>query len=202
VKAIVEAQRPQTRRQLMSLLGLVGFFRRFIPNFADLTAPLTDLLRGKHKFDWTDEAEQSFNMIKDVMTRDSILLIPDFNKPFTVHVDASDRAAAAVLPQSDKDGNLRPVCYCSKNLTDAQRRYTVTDKEALSLLLAVRAFRIFLGGKTVIYTDHEPLKFNYSNAANSRRLFRWSIELQPYDLEIKHIIGLDNVIADFLSRPV
>jgi hypothetical protein len=105
--------------------------------------------------------------------------------------------------QEDNDEHLKPVCYYSKKLNACQKNYTITEKEALALVLTVRAFRIYLsGGHTVVYTDHEPLKFIYANAGRNQRILRWSMELQTYDLEIKHIPGSQNIVADYLSRHV
>jgi hypothetical protein len=103
--------------------------------------------------------------------------------------------------QHDNSGELKPVCYFSRKLNDAQRNYTVRDKEALALVLAVRTFRVYLAGPTEVYTDHEPLKFINSMACSNMRLLRWAMELQPYQLNIHHVKGRDNIVADYLSRP-
>jgi hypothetical protein len=146
--------------------------------------------------------DKVFKEIKKCMSTKPTLLIADFDKPFVLYVDASDVAVGSVLMQYDDNKILRPVCYFSKKLNTCQKNYSITDKEALALILSVRAFRIYLGSHTVVYTDHEPLKYIKSNAIKSHRLLRWSIELQGYDLEIKHIAGSKNIIADYLSRNV
>jgi hypothetical protein len=103
--------------------------------------------------------------------------------------------------QHNEEDELRPICYFSRKLNDAQKNYTVRDKEALALVLAVRVFRVYFAGPVKVFTDHEPLKFINSMACNSHRLLRWALELQPYQLNICHVKGKDNIIADYLSRP-
>ena len=104
--------------------------------------------------------------------------------------------------QMDDEGKYKPVCYFSKKLTDAQRKYCTTDKEALALVLSVRAFRVYMGGHVIVYSDHDPLRFMEKMAGASQRLFRWCMEVQPYNLEIRHVPGKNNFVADFLSRSV
>jgi transposase InsO family protein len=200
-QALIDAPPPRNRKQLRSFLGLAGFFQRYIPRYADLTAPLTAMLRKGQDFKWDDVAEHSFTKIKQVMCDKPVLLIANHSKPFTLFIDASNVAVGAVLMQRDNDGELKPVCYFSRKLNDAQRNYAVRDKEALALVLAVRAFRVYLAGPIDVYTDHEPLKFINSMACSNMRLLRWAMELQPYQLSIRHVKGRDNVIADYLSRP-
>ena len=105
-----------------------------------------------------------------------------------------------MLTHKDENNVNRPVCYNSKKLDMSQRNYSTTDTEALALILSVRAFKIYLNNQTVVYTDHEPLKFIYANANTNQRLLRWSLELQSYDLVINHVCGKDNVLTDFLSH--
>jgi len=92
--------------------------------------------------------------------------------------------------------------FFSKKLNKAQRGYGITDKEALALVLAVRAFRVYMSGTTVVYSDHEALRYIHGSASKNQRLMRWSLELQPYDIKVEHIKGCDNVVADYLSRHV
>jgi hypothetical protein len=128
-------------------------------------------------------------------------MVADFNKPFFLYVDSSNVAIGAALMQEDNVGEHKPVAYYSKKLNQAQRNYSTPDKEALALVLAVRAFRIYMSGHVIVYTDHQPLVFMNRMATSNQRLLRWTLEMQSYDLEIKHISGKKNVLADYLSRP-
>ena len=202
VKDLLQTDRPVGKRQLQSFLGAAGYYRRFIPNFSDITAPLTSMLCKGRKYLWTREAEASFQEVKNFLSVTPVLLIADFTKPFYVFVDASAIAVGAVLMQKGNDELYHPVSFFSKKLNSAQQNYGTTDREALALILAVRAFKIYLTGKTVVYTDHEALRYINNNASKNQRLLRWSLELQQYDLVIEHVKGTDNQLADFLSRPI
>jgi hypothetical protein len=201
VKALLESPRPKGKRDLQRLLGLANYYRRYIGNFSEIVLPLTEMMSKKAKFVWSSEAERCFEQIKQKLTSTPVLMIADFDKPFYLFVDASNYCVGACLAQKDKYDVFRPVCYYSKKMNGAQRNYSTSDKEGLSLVLAVRAFRSYLSGKVVVFTDHEPLRYMNSMAATNQRLLRWCLELQAYDLEIQHIAGKNNVIADYLSRP-
>ena len=202
VKDLLQTDRPVGKRQLQSFLGAAGYYRRFIPNFSDITAPLTSMLCKGRKYLWTREAEASFQEVKNFLSVTPVLLIADFTKPFYVFVDVSAIAVGAVLMQKGNDELYHPVSFFSKKLNSAQQNYGTTNREALALILAVRAFKIYLTGKTVVYTDHEALCYINNNASKNQRLLRWSLELQQYDLVIEHVKGTDNQLADFLSRPI
>ncbi len=130
-----------------------------------------------------------------------MLIAPDYNKPFIVGVDASDTAMGAALMQ-EADGLERPVCYLSRKLNKHQKRYAIVEKEALALLTAVRTFSVYFGSaKTIVYSDHSPLQFLDRMAPHNQKLLRWCLELQQYNLEVRHRAGKDNLLPDILSRP-
>jgi hypothetical protein len=201
VKALLEAPRPKGKRDLQRLLGLANYYRRYISNFSELVLPLTEMMSKRVKFVWSSEAERSFEQIKQRLTSTPVLMIADFDRPFYLFVDASNYCVGACLAQKDKCDVFRPVCYFSKKMNGAQKNYSTSDKEGLALVLAVRAFRSYLSDKVIVFTDHEPLRYMHSMAATNQRLLRWCLELQAYNLEIQHIAGKNNVIADYLSRP-
>ena len=202
VMDLLNTTRPEGKRQLQSWFGLSGYYQRYIPKYAELSAPLTDLLKKDVKFNWNDKADKSFNDIKCLLAQKPVLKIADFSKPFVIFVDASSIASAAILMQTDENDVLHPTCYYSKKHNKSQLNYTTTDLEALALVLAIRAFRIYLSGRTTIYTDHEALHYIHNNATKNKRLLRWSMELQQFDLKIEHVKGKDNIFADYLSRHV
>ena len=139
--------------------------------------------------------------IKQQMKQTPMLLVARQDKPVVIFVDASNVAIGAVLMQSDDNGDYRPVSYYSKRLTKAQMNYCVQDKEAYALISAVRAFSVYLSNVVTVFCDHKPLQYIHRMASANQRLLRWAMELQCYNVIIKHIAGRENKIADYLSRP-
>lgn len=141
--------------------------------------------------------------MKALLASTPALSAPDFIRPFKLAVDASDCGAGAVLMQEDAHVVDHPVCYFSRKFNRHQRLYSTIEKEALALVLALQHFVVYVGspsGPVVVQTDHNPLVFLHRMHNNNQRLMRWSLFLQCYDLDIRHIRGRDNVVADALSR--
>ena len=141
--------------------------------------------------------------LKGLLVSAPVLQAPDFSRPFNLAVDASDVGAGAVLLQRGPDNVEHPVCYFSRKLNSHQRAYSTIEKEALSLVLAIQQFEVYLGSSshpTTVYSDHDPLRFLNRMRNSNQCLMRWSLILKPYDLEIMHVRGADNILADALSR--
>src|SRR5664279_2095115 len=202
IAALLQFNRPADRKQLQQFLGLAGFYRKFLPNFSHLSAVLSNLLRKDVKFEWSQDAETAFLDLKSRLGSRPILRPPDFSKPFCMAVDASNVAAGGYLFQVIDDVE-HPICFFSRKLDVHQRNYSTVEKEALGLVLAVRAFSVYFGSLPVtVYTDHNPLVFLNKMSNHNQKLLRWSIELQQYNLNIVHRSGKDNLIPDILSRPM
>ena len=132
-----------------------------------------------------------------------VLLAPDFDKAFKLAVDASDVGAGGVLLQEDSNGVDHPVCYFSRKFNKQQRNYSTIEKECLALILAIQHFEVYLTSSAtpiVVFSDHNPLSFLHKMKNKNQRLLRWGLQLQEYNLEIRHIKGKDNIIPDALSR--
>ena len=203
VEAIRRFPAPTCRRELQRFLGVVGYYRRFVPGYSTLLAPLTDLLQKGRKWSWGPECVQAFERLKDTLSSRPVLQAPDFSKPFTMAVDASQVGVGAVLLQPDEDQVQRPVSYFSKKFTAAQRNYSVIEQELLAIILALQHFEVYVpayGPKVTVLSDHSPLQFLDKFKFKNMRLTRWSLLLQEYNLEVCHIKGVDNVLADCLSR--
>ena len=203
VEAILSFPPPVTRRGLMWFLGMAGYYRRFCNNFSAVAAPLTDLLSPKVRYVWSPVCQHAFDSIKALLTHAPVLAAPVFERPFRLAVDACDAGAGAVLLQDGDDGVEHPVSYYSKKFNQHQRVYSTAEKEALALVLALRHFEVYVGascGPTVVFTDHNPLVFLDRMRNTNQRLMRWSLFLQAFNVEIRHIRGRDNVLADALSR--
>jgi transposase InsO family protein len=179
---------------------MAGYYRRFVPNFSQLSAPLTDLITKKGKIQWTVDAEQAFKEIKKRLMTAPILVTPKWDQMFTIHTDASDYAVGAMLTQGEGDDE-RPIAYMSRKLVHAQVNYTTTEKECLAILLAVKHFRCYVDGVLFkVITDHAALKWLNSLDVKSGRLARWIAELSQYDYIVEHRKGPLHVIPDALSR--
>ena len=139
---------------------------------------------------------------KSRLATQPILRPPDFTKPFCLAVDTSDIAIGAVLFQ-EVDGLEHPICYYSKKLDSHQKCYSTVEKEALGLILAVRTFSIYFGTNPVrVYTDHSPLQFLKRMSGQNQKLLHWSLELEQYNLDVRHRPGKENTVPDLLNRSV
>ena len=199
---IKEAARPTTKRQVRSFLGLVGYYRKFIPNFASIAVPLTDLTKKMRKnvVEWTSEYERAFQTLKEAILKGPVLKMPDFSLPFYLQTDASEDGAGAALLQIHGD-TKHPIAYFSKKFSQRERSYSVIEKECLALVWGIRRFQVYLYGvEFILETDHQPLAFIDTAKLNNMRIMRWSLFLQSYKFRISAIKGCDNVVADYLSR--
>ena len=204
VSAISEFPVPKCKRQLMRFLGMAGYYRKFCKNFSGIAEPLTNLLKKSTKFKWNDKCQDAFDRLKAILKSAPVLLAPDFDKCFKLAVDASDVGIGAVLLQEDNNGIGHPVCYFSKKFNKHQRNYSTIEKECLALILAIQQFEVYLTTSStspiVVFSDHNPLSFLHKLKNKNQRLPRWSLLLQEFNLDIRHIKGKDNIIPDALSR--
>lgn len=202
IEAVVKIPNPKSVTDVRRIVGLASWYRRFVPNFSSVVAPLTNLLRKNQPFVWSEECSTALAKLKDHLISAPILACPDFSKPFYVQTDASDFGLGAVLTQFQEDGE-KVICYLSRSLTKIERRYSVTEKECLSVIFAVEKLRGYLeGSRFTVITDHYSLKWLFSIKDPIGRIARWAVRLQQYDFEIVHRSGKDNVVPDVLSRSV
>ena len=203
VEAIINYPVPSNKKEIMSFLGMSGYYRKFCKNFSSVCEPLTRLLSKHKEFVWDSECQRAFNTIKGLLVSSPVLMMPDFKKPFLLAVDASDVGAGAVLLQEDQEKIEHPISYFSCKFDKHQRNYSTCEKETLALVLALQHFDFYLSAAMFpiqVYTDHNPLVFLAKMKNKNQRLQRWSLALQAYSLLIHHIRGKDNVVADALSR--
>ena len=203
VRAIVDYPVPSSRRSLRRFLGMAGYYRAFCKNFADVAAPLTSMTSVKVPYVWSPACQHAFDSCKALLCSTPVLAAPDFQRPFKLDVDASGCGAGAVLLQEDDAGTDHPICYFSKKFNSAQTNYSTIEQELLSLLLALQFFEVYVGCTPLpvkVYTDHNPLVFLKQMRNSNQRLMRWSLLVQDFNLDICHKKGVDNVLADALSR--
>ncbi|GFO29427.1 Zinc finger protein [Plakobranchus ocellatus] len=196
------APRPKTKREVRAVLGLVGYYKEFVPNFSAVSAPLSDLVRkGQPNIvNWGDSQERAYNSLRVAVTSKPVLQLPNVNKRFVLRTDASDRGIVAALMQ-ENEGTLFPIAYASKNLTDRERKYSVTEREAIAIVWGVKKFSLYLHGTLfTLQTDHGALQFLNAAKFDSPRIMRWALALQVYNFDVQYIKGSENVGADYLSR--
>jgi cleavage and polyadenylation specificity factor subunit 1 len=204
VEAVQNFPTPQDKKQLQSFLGLVNFYRRFIPAAARILLPLTDALRADQDWVWSPAMQHSFQLIKDTLTSVAVLAHPDPAAEVNLAVDASNTHIGAVLQQRDASGGWRPLAFFSKKLDAAQLKYSAFDRELLAAYLSVRHFRYLLDGRKFhILSDHKPLTQAMHRVSDpwTARVQRQLSYLAELTSDVRHIAGKANVVADALSRP-
>ncbi|KAI3382314.1 hypothetical protein SNEBB_001885 [Seison nebaliae] len=203
ISAIKNAIRPNSHKTLESFIGLASYYRRFFASFSEHVKPLNDIRKNasfNFKTDWNDAHERAFNYVKDKLSSQSLLIFPDYSKPFVLQTDASDVALSAILFQ-EKDNMLRPIEYLSRSFSKSERNYCVLDKELLAIVFACKKWRPYiLGYKVHLKCDHKPLQYILAKGEKTGRLARWLLILQEFDLDFQHIPGKMNFAADALSR--
>ncbi|KAK7938780.1 hypothetical protein WMY93_002106 [Mugilogobius chulae] len=202
VEAILKSPRPQTKKEVRSFLGLAGWYRRFVPQFATIAAPLTALTTKdqRNPVIWTEDCDTAFRTLKAHLCSSPVLKSPDFSKRFLVQVDASMVGLGAVLAQGDP-GEERPILYLSRKLQPRETRYSTVEKEGLAIKWALESLRYYLLGREFdLETDHRALTWINTMKDHNSRLTRWYLSLQPFRFSIRHRAGKTNVVADYLSR--
>ena len=171
---------PETVSQVRSFLGFVNFFRRFVPRYAEIAAP-SDEVTGKNvQFSWNDGRQNSFDGLKTALLNPPVLKLADTSRPFEVYTDASDLAIGAVLMQSDDQGN-HPMAYASRKLTAAEKNYTITERETLAVVFALKSWRQYLFKCFEIFTDNQAVVYLRSKLHMSKRKARWIEFLADFD---------------------
>ena len=187
-------------KDVRAFLGLANYYRKFVKDFAKIAGPLHELTKKGLKFQWTNECQAAFDLLKTALTQAPILAYPDFTLPFDLYVDASDDALDMVLGQIHS-GREVIISYRGRKLLPAEKNYSVTEREALAAVAGVKYFQPYLyGRKFTIHTDHNAVRWLMNIREPTGRLARWALLLQQYDFEIVHRSGKSNGNADALSR--
>jgi hypothetical protein len=199
VKVIREWPSPKNIFEVRSFHGLASFYRKFIRNFSGISAQMMDIVKKRHKyFKWIEEAKKSFNILKEKITEQPILVLSDFRKRFQVKCDMSGVAIGVVLSQE----NI-PVAYFSENLNEAKRNYSTYDKEFYAIIQALKKWRHYLVPKEfVLYSDNHALKFITRHENLNQRRAKWIEFMQNFTFVIKHIYGNVNKCVDTLSMRI
>ena len=192
---------PSNAEQVRSFYGLCSFYRSFVYRFAEIAAPLQETIKTNKNFKWTKECQSAFEALKSKLTSKPILAYPDFESEFTVYTDASNYALGVVLAQKQGDKE-HVISYASRVMNPAERKYTISQKEALAVVFACTKYRKYLLGRHFqLVTDHKALNaLRQKQNINCDRLERWAIFLSQYDFELIYKPGRLHQNADALSR--
>ena len=188
VEAMCRVSPPRTKKLLRSFLGMVSFYKCFIPQAADLTAPLSDLLKKtvREPLLWTDELLACFNHLKSILSSSPVLRLPDTNLTFVLRTDASNKGVGAVLLQYHA-GYPHPVAYASRKLLPRESRYSTIERECLAMIFGILRFDYYLRGREfILETDHKPLTYLQNFKGKNDRLLRWALSLQAYKFRLVH----------------
>ena len=198
--AIREISPPQNATEVHSFLGLAGYYRRYVKNFAAIAGPLHALTRKDAVFHWSTACQDAFDRLKTLLTTSTITAFPDFSLPFRLYTDASTAGLATILAQV-REGKERIICCASRSLNQAEKVYPATKLECLAIVWAVAKFRPYLMSIPFeVYTDHYALQWLKTMGTGSALLHRWSASLEEYDFTVKHRPGKSQTHVDGLSR--
>ena len=204
-EAITKAPTPKNVKELQAFLGLLNFYRAFLPRAATILEPLNRLLKKDTPWKWNSEQDNSFQAAKDTLLSSDCLVHFNPSLPIVVSADASSYGVGAVLALMI-DGKERPVCFASRTLMPAERRYSQLEKEALALVFALKKFHFYVYGmKFTLKTDHKPLLGLFSSSkpipvVASGRIQRWCLTMQAYHFNLVHTSGIHLGNVDALSR--
>jgi transposase InsO family protein len=200
VTAILNLPAPTDVSGVRSFLGMCGYYRRFIPQFSAVSAPLVSLTKKDTPFVWTDACESAFKELRTRLSSSPVLIHPNIRKPYKLYTDASDKTIGAILTQDDANGEEHVIEYYSCQLKKAQRNWATIEKEAYAIVAALRKFRQYLlDADFTVFTDHRPLQNFFKGDHQNARIQRWSIKVSEYKCKIQYLPGKIQR-ADFLSR--
>ena len=201
VELIKNQKAPSTVKQLRSFLGLVNYYRRYCKNFAQIFAPLRELLMKDVKFIWTKKHQISFEKLKDMLITTATLAFPDTSKDFYIYTDSSSTAISYILTQKDENNHEKVIEYNGRSLRPNEKHYSIQELEALSSVEATKLYHNYITNSHVyLVTDHFSNKFLQTMKLGKSRLQRWALHLMQYDLTILYKPGVLRTNADSISR--
>ena len=196
VEFVMSWERPKSVFEIHIFLGLAGYYRRLIEDFSRLAAPMTRLTWNEVKFDWDDQCEEAFQVLKKRLTSASILIVPDRGQGYIVYCDASKAGMGCVLMQSG-----RVVVYDSRQLKNHEQNYPTHDMELVAIVFAFKIWLHYLyGDQFEIYSDHKSLKYIFTQRDLNMRQHRWMEFLEDYDFTLHYHLGKANVVVVALGR--
>ncbi len=201
VAAIMALPEPQNVAQLQHVMGIINYYRCYIPNASSIASPINELTKKEAAWDWGPKQSAAFKQLKEALTSEPVLRQPDEKRPFILHTDWSTTGIGAVLAQLDEDGREYMVACTSRSLNVHEKRYTPWKGELLGVVFGVKTFRHYLMGRHFsLVTDHRPLLGLLTTAEPNCQQSRWLMALQEHEFTVIHRPGTQHVNADVLSR--
>ena len=199
---------PNSAKEIKQFLGLTGYYRKFVPRFADISRPLPTLTKKDVKFEWTSACQKSFELLKEALCVEPVLKYADTSKPYTLYTDASKYGWAGVLTQPHImtiDGKStttdHPVAFVSGLFRGSELNWAALTKEAFAIYMSIKKLSFYLtDAQILLRSDHKPLeKFLLKNTLNSK-VNNWAMELEAFNIQFDYIKGSSNILADTLSH--
>lgn len=202
IKAVANFAKPNNIKAVQSFLGLTGYFRKFVKDYALIAKPMTDLLKKDTEFNFDENCEKAFTKLKQILCSSPILRIYNPDLETELHTDAcQDGYGAVLLQRSPKDNQFHPIHYMSKKTTPPERKYHSYHLEVLAIVTALKKFRVYLLGINFkIVTDCSALTMTLQKKDLPPRVARWALQLEQFDYKIEHRPGTRMKHADALSR--
>ena len=207
IRGLLNTATPSSPREIFRFLKAAEYYRKFIGNFSSIASPLYKYAPSSQSsspsnsdFRLSTSKLSAFNRLKQILTHDLVLRLPNFDLPFKIQTDASQHGIGAVLLQTYPEGD-RPVCFMSKKLTICQQRWPPIELECYAIVTAIQQWSPYLHGtQFTLETDHKPLETLMKKSQLNAKCERWRMLLQSYDFVVKHIFGISNAVPDYLSR--
>ncbi|UYV80837.1 hypothetical protein LAZ67_19001932 [Cordylochernes scorpioides] len=204
MKPLLDAPPPKDKSGLRSLIGMINWFQKYIPNKSTIMEPLQKLLKKSVPFKWRGEHAKALQTVKDSLKKGQVLALFCPKLPMVITTDASHSGIGCVVSQLSEKGEERIVACASRTLSDAERKYSIVEKEALACVWACEKFRRWVWGlKFTLRTNQSSLTTLLTTKGNDRaglRIARWSARFMNFDYNIEYKKGRDNVLPDYLSR--
>ena len=201
IAAIKQLQAPRSVKEIRSFLGMTGYYRTSIPQYAKIAEPIVRLTRKYQRFEWDNEQQNAFETLKEMLCSNQMMAYPNLQKPYKLHTDACDYAVGGILVQEDDEGVERVIQYVSHQLNGSQLKWATIEKEAFGVVYCLTKLRPYLwGADFTVFTDHKPLKSLFTSQMRNIKIQRWAVLIAEYGCEIKYHEGVKNIRADMLSR--
>ena len=199
VEAISKIAMPTSIEEVFQFNGMCSYYRKFILHYSDISKCFNDMTRKGATFNWTKECDAAFKLLKEKQMEDPVLISPQVDKDYVIHCDASKYSYSGIFQQTRP--GTEELAYFSGNFDKTQVKWNITEKEANAIYKSVKKFTFYItGAKTMVFSDHKPLKNFFEGGMNITKLDRWSLELQEFDSSLEFIQGKLNTVTDVISH--